>query len=216
MIVVVLVAVLALLAAPAMRVARDDRMAFDYARQIQQMTQRARARASGRGAAQLIVAGPSGGRGRVQMWEALDNTTPASGGPNPISSCKAANQWATVQAYVPGVSAVGNTTRIIDGLDLNTAGVNVDADIKADFSFGTTAAFPLPAAVALAICVTPNGTTFASDGTDINDAIAKMQANPPFTGAADIRITRNRAGAPVGLARHVLITGSAAARIQSR
>ena len=104
MVVVVLVAILAIIAAPAMRVARDDRLAFDFARQIQQMTQRAKARAAGRGGAHLIVGGPSGTRGKVQMWEALDSTL-APTGPNPVEQLlrKGVGQWAPVlETYNPG------------------------------------------------------------------------------------------------------------------
>ncbi|HSO40988.1 MAG TPA: prepilin-type N-terminal cleavage/methylation domain-containing protein, partial [Labilithrix sp.] len=51
MVVVVLISIIAVIATPAMRVARDDRLAFDYARRIEQMIDRARTRAAGRGGA---------------------------------------------------------------------------------------------------------------------------------------------------------------------
>ena len=47
-------------------------------------------------------------------------------------------------------------------------------------------------------------------------AITNMQARAPFTGVAEIRITRNQGGTPVGLSRNVTLAGAAAARIQSR
>jgi prepilin-type N-terminal cleavage/methylation domain-containing protein len=219
MVVVVLIAILAVLAAPALRVARDDRMAFDYARQIQQMAQRARARAGARGAAHLVLAGPSGTRGRVTMWEALDNTSVASGGPNPVSSCKAVGQWAVPAAFAGGAVGAPGFTRLIAGLELDTLGVNVDADITASFFIAndTTIAIPTTPVAALAICYTPSGTTFVAGDTDTATAITDMQTQSPFTGVADIAINRHSAAAAVvGLTRHVLIPGSAPARILSK
>lgn len=224
MVVVVLISILAVIAAPALRVARDDRMAFDYARQIQQLAQRARVRAAARGAAHLVVAGPSGAgpsgpRGRVTMWEALDNTTAASGGPNPVSSCKAVGQWAVAAAYAGGGPPVSDQTHLIAGLDLNAAGVNVDADITATFYIAndTTVAIPTTATGALAICYTPTGTAFVAGAGSVAAAITAMQQQPPFTGVADIQVNRHDAAATViGLTRHILIPGSAPARILSK
>jgi len=224
MIVVVLVSILAVIAAPALRVARDDRMAFDYARQIQQITARARARAAARGAAQLVLAGPSGTgpsgtRGRVTLWEALDNVAPASGGPNPVSSCKGVGQWAVAGAYTTGPVPASNLTHYVAGIDLGTTGVNVDADITATYYVGTdmTTAIPTIATPALAICYTPTGSTYAAAGADPTTAITNMQTQSPFTGVADIQV--NRHGAPnvnVGLTRHILVPGSAIPRILSQ
>ncbi|GAC1555880.1 MAG: hypothetical protein NVS3B10_16580 [Polyangiales bacterium] len=218
-----LISLLAVIAAPALRVARDDRMAFDYARRIQQMAQRARARAAARGAAQLVLAGPSGTRGRVTMWEALDGTTAATGGPNPVSSCRGTVavplQWAPAAAYAGNTPPAPSVTQYVTGLDLNSAGANVDADITASFfiASNTTVAIPTSAVNALAICYTPSGTAFAASGTDTTAAIAAMQIAAPFTGVADIQINRHDTpNVPVGLTRHVLIAGSAPARILSQ
>jgi prepilin-type N-terminal cleavage/methylation domain-containing protein len=218
MVVVVLIAILAMLAVPGMRTARDDRMAFDYARQIQQTIARARTRAAGRGGAHLIVAGPSGVRGKVLLWEALDNVAgPVPPGPNPVSSCKTLGQWAGVATYVPGTTAPTALNRVIEGIDLNSLGVNVDADIRASFSMSDPAApATLTPATAIAMCVTPNGTVYAASGGDIDSAITAMQGTSPFTGVIQISVTRNSAGAPVGLKRNVMVAGAAAPRIQSR
>ncbi len=214
MIVVVLVSVLAVIAAPAMKVARDDRMAFDYARQIQQMATRAKARAAARGGAHLLVAGPSGARGRIWLFEALDGTA-APLGPNPTSSCRGAGQWAPVLTYDPNAPSTNLIANIIEGLELDTP-LNVDPDIKASF-FTTLPAAPtvLVATVAFAVCVTPNGTVFAAEGGDVTTAITNMQSRPPFTGIAQVRITRSEGGTPRGLSRNVTLAGGAAARIQS-
>jgi prepilin-type N-terminal cleavage/methylation domain-containing protein len=216
MVVVILISILAVLAAPALRTARDDRAAFDYARQIQQLVSRARTRAAARGAAHLVIAAPSGTRGKVQLWEALDGTI-APLGPNPVSSCKGTTQWAPVDGYVPG-STPSNVARIVQGIDLDSAGINVDADIKAEFYISDVAdptnLKPVKRS-AFALCVTPNGTVFAAEGSDIPSALDGMRAQPPFAGIAEVHVTRNSGGAPVGLSRNVTIAGAAAARIHS-
>jgi len=222
MIVVVLIAVLAVLAVPMMSAARDDRIAFDYARRIQQMVHHARTRAAGRGGAHLIVAGSDTcARGKVLLFEGLDNVPAASNGPNPSSSCKGAPrgvlQWSTVAAFVPGQTP-NDTARIVDGADLNSAGVNVNANIAATFRFGTvattnTVASPLPSTAALAMCITGSGTTYVGSGANIQAAIDDMLASGPFTGTAEVEVTR---GGGVGLTRHVIMTGAAAPRLTSR
>lgn len=213
MVVVVLIAILALLAAPALRTSRDDRMVFDYARQTQQLAHRTRVRAAGTGGAQLFVAGPGAGRGVFRLFEALDNVLgPTPPGPNPVSSCKTAGQWAPVPAYVIG--SISNVARFVDGLNLDTLGVNVDANVVSTFRITPPTAPNAPAATgAIAICVTGNGTTYASGGADINDAINRMLIAPPFSGIAEIRISR---GGGVGLVRTIVIAGSAAPRVFSQ
>lgn len=204
MVVVILVAVLAMIAVPALSTSRADRLAFDYARQIQGLITRARARAAGRGAAHLIVAAPSGVRGKVLLFEALDAATP---GPNPVGSCKLPNQWLEATTFTPGT--IGMRARIIDGLDLDAAGVNTSADIRADFSLDSVAT------PAWAMCITPNGTTYVGVGGAEGAAITDMQSRTPFTGVLEARVTRNRAGAPIGIRRRVIATGTAAPRVRS-
>ena len=214
MIVVVLISILAVIAAPAMRVAREDRMAFDYARQVQQMATRARARAAARGGAHLLVGGPSGGRGRIWLFEALDGTV-APTGPNPASSCRGVGQWTPVGVYNPATPVASNVAGLVEALELDQT-INIDPDIKANFFITLPASSTvLVAAPAFALCVTPNGTSFAAEGPDMGTAITTMQGRPPFTGVAEIRITRSEGGTPKGLSRNVTIAGGAAARIHS-
>lgn len=218
MVVVVLISILALLATPAMRTSRDDRLAFDYARRIEQMIQRTHTRAAGRGAAHLFVAAPSGAnRGRFLLFEALDGTLPGTGGPNPRSSCKQPlivggvpqNQWADVSAWAPG--AVSNTARLIEGLELDAPGANVDADIRTAFT-----AY-LATAATVVMCVSPGQATWVGVGANIAAAVADMQARVlPFSSSVNIAVTRNRGGAPIGLTRNVVVTGTAGPRIFSQ
>ena len=211
MVVVVLISIIAVIATPAMRVARDDRLAFDYARRIEQMIDRARTRAAGRGGAHLFVAVPSGtpSRGKFLLFEALDGTLPAAAGPNPVSTCKGVNEWNDAIAFVPG--AVSNNARIIDGLDLDSAGINTTADIQTTYRLGVA---PVGA---IALCISPGGTTYAGSGATIGAAIANMQLQTvPFNSVIDIAVTRNRGATAVGLQRHILVAGTAAPRIRSQ
>jgi hypothetical protein len=209
MVVVVLISVLAVLATPAMRNARDDRLTFDFARRIEQLIQHGRTRAAGRGAAELFVASPAGGtRGEFLLFEALDGT-PGPTGPNPISTCRGLGEWNDVLAWAPGV--VGNSARLIDGFNMNdTAGVVVNADIRAQFYLTDVSQG------AIVMCVTPLGTTYVGVGSNVSSAIVNMQAQVlPFNSFMEIRVTRNNGGVQAGLARRVLTAGTAAPRIKS-
>lgn len=213
MVVVVLIAILALLASPALRTARDDRMVFDYARQGQQLAHRTRVRAAGTGGAQLFVTGPGAGRGVFRLFEGLDNVPgPVPPGPNPVSSCKGVGQWAQVPAWTP--TSTSNLIRFVDNVTLDTLGVNVDANVVATYRISEpTAPTTLSTVGALAICITGNGTTYAAGGSDMLDAINKMMLASPFTGVAEINITR---GGGIGLVRSIVIAGSASPRVMSR
>jgi prepilin-type N-terminal cleavage/methylation domain-containing protein len=212
MVVVVLIAILALLASPVLRTARDDRMVFDYARQAQQLVHRGRVRAAGTGGAHLFVASAGAGRGVFQLFQALDGVAgPTPPGPNPVSSCKTVGQWTAVPGYT---GAPSNVLRLIDGLDLDTAGVNVDANVVSVFRITPPTAPDAPATTgALAICVTGNGTTYAGGGATVQDALDKMLVASPFNGVADITISR---GGGVGLVRSIVIAGAASPRVLSR
>ncbi|MDB4940484.1 MAG: hypothetical protein JWP97_18 [Labilithrix sp.] len=208
MVVVVLISILAVLAVPSMSTARDDRLAFDYARRIEQLIARGRARAAGRGAAHLFVAAPSGVRGKFQLFEALDGTPAASAGPNPVSSCKRPNEWTDAASFVPG--NVSATASIIDGFDLDSAGVNTNADIRTQLFVDDA---PQQAVV---MCVSPNGATYVGTGANVAAAITNMQAQVlPFNRFMEVRVTRNRGGLQAGLRRRVLVAGTAAPRIKS-
>lgn len=210
MVVVMLIAILTVIAAPAMSRARDDRIAFDFARQISGVIHRARTRAAGRGAAHLVAIDPGGGanRGRVLLFEALDGVAAASGGPNPVSTCRTAGQWATVKDFTPGTW--DTTSRIVEGVNLNGTGVVSDSDISmASYVDGTAKTY-------IAICITPTGRSYVgSDSTQIAAAITNMAQSAPFTGTVDLRVSRHSGGTAVGLTRHVIVPGGSAPRVRS-
>lgn len=219
MVVVLLVAVLAALAAPSFSEARNDRVAFDYARQYQQILVQARARAAGTGSAHLALIGPGGGagRGQVRLYAALDGTPPTAG-PNPVSSCKLDPlQWSDVVTDVTDYRidrlVTNNRLRFIDYVELNRGGINNDMDLRAQLRLNGAA---LGADAVIAICITPSGVTYVgSNGGGVAAAIDSMRAAPPFTGMAEVRIQRRRAGTPVGLERIVQISGGGTPRLRA-
>jgi prepilin-type N-terminal cleavage/methylation domain-containing protein len=211
LIVVFLIAILAVLALPAMSTARDDRRCFDYARQIASIMHHAKTRASARGAAHLIaIDGGSNGKGRVLLFEALDGTA-APTGPNPITSCKSpSSTWTWVSSFAPGSSDASGRTALVEGVDLNGTGVEAAMGLKADILLGGVAQ------TAIAVCVTPGGMVYAAgSGTDIAGAITTMRTSLPFTDVVEVSVQRHRAATAIGLKRRVFLPGSGQPRIKS-
>jgi prepilin-type N-terminal cleavage/methylation domain-containing protein len=219
MVVVMLIAILAMLATPSLSQARNDRVAFDYARQYQQILVQGRSRAAGTGSAHLALLTPgTGGRGIIRLYSALDGVTTA--GPNPVASCKLNPiQWANAEAELTDFRidrVIGNTVRVVNYADLNRGGVNEDMDLKATLAIGAGDVGASNAATAnIAVCITPAGITYVGSGASVADAITEMRGSTPFTGNIDVSIQRHRSGAPVGLRRHVLLAGGGAPRLRS-
>jgi Tfp pilus assembly protein FimT len=229
MVVIMLISILAMIAAPSMSVARNDRVAFDYARQTSELFHNARARAAGRGAAHLVVyttdASYGGDRGAVYVFEGLDGVA-APTGPNPSTSCRSPAQWADVIAYVPGAARSTLRMRLIDFLDVNRSEANstqVIEDMRmlahlTDMTAAPTAGSHVPGAAigSVAVCTTPNGSTFVGTGGTPGAAISAMvDATDTFKGTFEIDVMRRRGGTPVGLIRRVILSGAAAPRIKS-
>lgn len=208
MVVIMLVALLAVMAIPAMRTARDDRIAFDYARQYSAIVHRASMRATARGAAHLVTIDAASTRGKIRLFEAVDATPPPLG-PRQVSSCKTPGQWVGVPSWAPP-AAPPPLSPIIDGLDLDTLGVNVDMNVA---SVIRVAGVDAPA---IALCYTPGGNVFMGAGGNVQGAIDQMVIAKPFTTHVEVRINRrDAANNPLGLTRRVIIGGAAAPRIQS-
>jgi prepilin-type N-terminal cleavage/methylation domain-containing protein len=223
LVVVMLIAILAMLAAPSLVRARSDRLAFTYARTAAEIIHSAHSRAAGRGAAHLIVWSKEyGTRGALFVFEALDglSSTTKPVGPNPSSSCRGTGQWTYAATWRPGTAPDGNhRAAYVDGLNINATGggeVVVQENItmlahvpNSDGTVGT-------ALDAFVLCVTPNGTTYYATGGDVSTAIATMQGTTPFASTVEIDVARHdTSGNVMGLNRRVLITGGAAPRIKS-
>ena len=219
MVVVMLVALLAALAVPSFSVARNDRAAFDYARQYQQILVQGRSRAAGTGSAHLALLTPGGGTGRgaIRLYAALDGTTTA--GPNPVASCKFdATQWNDAAPEPTDyrkdrIIGATNRARFIDFADLNRPGINDDMDLRARLWLNGV---ERAATDAIAICITPAGITYVGAGADPVQAIAAMRIAPPFTGMAEVHIRRHQTGAGIGLERIVQISGGGAPRLRAQ
>lgn len=196
MVVVILVAILSMLAVPALQRSRNDQIAFDYARKIQLLFNRARTRANA-GNAQLLVADFTG-RGKFQLFEAIDST-----------SCTLPNEFSEVPGWPAGQMATAKL-RFIDGEDLNnpTSGIVITDDIKT---------YQAPASPALAYCVTPSGRVIVGKGAGVAAAVTDMQAMTSqatwtFTDTIDVRVSRL---ADLTL-RSVILSGGSSARILTR
>jgi prepilin-type N-terminal cleavage/methylation domain-containing protein len=219
MVVVILVAILAMLATPSLQQARNDRIAFDYARQYQQILVQGRSRAAGTGSAHLAILGPgTGGRGVIRLYSALDGAT--SPGPNPVASCKLnPTQWANAEPELTDFRidrVIGNTVRVINHADMNRAGVNEEMELSATLSAGTAEAGATSAKIAyIAVCITPAGITYVGSGASAADAVTEMRGSTPFTGIVEASIQRHRGGAPVGLRRRVTLSGGGSPRLRS-
>jgi type II secretory pathway pseudopilin PulG len=227
MVVVAMIGILAALAVPSFVEGRNDRTAFDYARQYQQLLVQGRSRAAGTGAAHLALLGPGAGtkkRGQILLFQALDGQ-PAPPlnivGPNPVASCKLNptqwNQALQVPPVAPSpVGATNNVARLVDGVDVNRPGVTDDMDLKAELKRGDGTLNATMATVDyLAVCITPAGITYVGSGDSAANAIANMRTAGPFTGVAEVSFSRHKGGTPVGLRRRVMITGGGAPRLRS-
>ena len=200
MVVIMLVAILAVIATPAMRTARDDRLAFDYARQYSGIIHRASVRAMARGSAHLVVIN-SAPRGNIRLFEAVDATLPPLG-PKQVSSCKVPNQWDGVEGWTPPAASPPRSP-VVDGMTLDTLGVNVDMNV------GSVIRVLGGEVPTLVLCYTPGGNVYMGSGASPSGAIAAMQVAQPFTRTAEVRIMRrDAANNPRGLTRNVIIGGA--------
>lgn len=216
MVVVVLVALLAALAAPSFSEARNDRIAFDYGRQFQQVLVQARARAAGTGAAHLVLLGPGAKkRGFARLYQAADGT--AAPGPNPVSSCRADPiQWNEAVADPPNLA--GTRARFVDFADINRGGVNDDMNLSAELRYGTSSAGTTDVVQFVAVCITPAGVTYVGADTAAAAAISTMRTSSPFNGLVEVNIQRHlpgTTGAGIGLKRRLVLTGGSAPRLRS-
>jgi type II secretory pathway pseudopilin PulG len=220
MVVIVMISLLAIMAVPAMKTARDDRMVFDYARQIQGIIHRAEIRSMSRGAAHLVILDTAGGtRGTAMLFEAVD-FTPAPNGPKPVSSCRGQrdptngtfiNHWAEAQAWVPG-GANPVRSPLVDGVNMNGPGVETGMNLFAVLSEQTAGTVPT-----IAICYTPGGTVYVGTGANATAAINAMRIAAPYTQSLQVELARHDAANTVlGLRRRVILAGGAAPRIVSQ
>lgn len=219
MVVVTIISIVAALAVPSFSQARNDRIAFDYARQYQQILMQGRSRAAGSGSAHLALLGPGAdSRGFVRLFAALDGQPRAPlnlTGPNPVASCKSdPEQWN--EALTEPVDLNGTRARFITWTDLNRKGVNEDMDLRAQLMLGDGAvSSALEEKAFLAICITPAGITYVGSGSTATAAITAMRAATAFNGIAEIRIQRHRNTEGLGLLRRVTLSGGGAPRLRS-
>ena len=219
MVVVVLIGLLAGLAAPSMVRARNDRLTFDYARQTSEILHAARSRATGRGSAHLVVFNAgfnSGTRGGVLLFEALDGVPSTLGGPNPLASCRSAD-FTYATTYLPSTApdALGRSA-LIDVLNINgVSGTVQDSEDIRMTGYTVAADGSKAVATVIAMCVTPNGTTYVASGSSVATVVGNIGLAAPFTDVFEIDVARHNGTSIVGLNRRVLVVSGAQPRIKS-
>lgn len=218
MVVIILISLLAIMAVPAMKTARDDRMAFDYARQFQAIIHRGEIRAMSRGAAHLVLIDTNGSRGRATLFEAVDFTPAAQSGPKPVSSCRGQrdltgtfiNHWAEAEAWTPGTFPVRSP--LIDNVTLDGPGVEAGMGLSARII-----EHPTTQRASIALCYTPGGNVYYGAGATASAAVTAMRTSTPFNGSLEVEIARHDAATNVlGLRRRVIVAGGSAPRIVSQ
>jgi hypothetical protein len=219
MVVIILISILAIMAVPAMKTARDDRMAFDYARQFQAIIHRAEVRAMARGAAHLILIDRSGTtRGRATLFEAVDATPTTQGGPKPVSSCRGqrdpngvfVNHWAGATSWTPGAASPA-LTPLVENVNLDGTGVEAQMNLFATLTeMGASTQ-------TIAACYTPSGNVYVGIGANPTTAVTAMRTAPVYNRYFQIEIARHDTGSNVlGLRRNIIVAGGAAPRIVSQ
>jgi prepilin-type N-terminal cleavage/methylation domain-containing protein len=200
MVVVIIIGVLAVLAIPAMGDARFNRHAYDDAGYIMQLFRKARARAIGRGSAELVTmqTGGAAGNGMYSLYEAVQ-ANPLSAGTTqaftPITTCMPPTIWPPAP---PGAQG-GATVVFLDGVNLNGV-VETQASITSKIVDQTNTAQSVAS-----LCFTPLGRTYFSTANP-----PTFVTGTPFQGALTVSVTRG-----VGITRNVVVPPSGAARIIS-
>lgn len=221
MVVIIMISILAIMAVPAMKTARDDRMAFDYARQFQAIIHRAEVRAMARGAAHLVLIDTSSSsRGKITLFEAVDQTPLANSGPKPISSCRGQrdattgnwiNTWANAEAWTPGTASPA-LSPLIEHVNLDGTGVEKDMNLFASMTEQTAGTV-----ATIALCYTPGGNVYVGTGSNPSAAVTAMRSAAPYNRYFEVDIARHdAANNTLGLTRRVIVAGGAAPRIQSQ
>jgi type IV fimbrial biogenesis protein FimT len=223
MVVVILIAILAMLAIPAMSVARADRLAWADASNITELLRRARTRSLSRGSAVVVrfqadvngSAAPTQ-RGRFEMWEAVTPNASGSGwNRTPRSSCKSPTRW-TLDATIPPPSSAN--AAFLDAVDLN-GGVDVQSAIQTQVVDPTTQA----ATTDMFLCFTPLGRVYYSAS---NSGTPNFDLSPPIANVTQVRLYRYSASGvtasgPAGVKftgtlRTVTLPGAGMARLVSQ
>lgn len=200
LIVVVLVGILAVMAAPAMVKANYERRVYDDAGKIMQIYREARTRAIARGSAVMVAATQGGtNAGTFAMWEAVQQAPGGAAATNaPASTCRTPQVWSPVDTA---------NVRILflDQANLNgtaESGIGITTQIIAPGGAARSSAY---------ICFTPLGRAYYVDNT----ATPNFDGVLPMNGVLQIVVYRQENATAVGIARTVLIPPSGVSRVQS-
>ncbi|HEY6460090.1 MAG TPA: prepilin-type N-terminal cleavage/methylation domain-containing protein [Polyangiaceae bacterium] len=218
MVVVIIIGIVAALAIPTMSVVGFDRHAYADAGSIMMLFRSARTRAVARGSAVLVSMSASGltDRGTFVMYEAVSTNFNGGQAGTPVSTCKSPTQWlplptsSNMNGHLPGAGANGaNGVNLVDGVNLNLAGIETQADIETALfiyqSPATATATPFSSGF---VCYTPLGHTYVAWGTGVTPVFDGVL---PTISPIEARVTR-ASGTTV---RSVLVPPNGMARLFS-
>jgi len=219
MVVILIIGIVAALAIPAMSVMGFDREAYNDAGSIMMLFRSARTRAVARGGAVLVSMSANGAsdRGTFMMYEAISSNVGGGAAETPLSTCKSPTSWlplpttANLNAHPAPTSAGGNGVNLIDGVNLNVTGTEVQANIQT-----TLNQYPSPTASTAVpftsgyICYTPLGHTYVVIGNAPN-AGNMFDGVLPTVSPLEAAVTRTNGG----MTRSVLLPPNGMARLFS-
>jgi prepilin-type N-terminal cleavage/methylation domain-containing protein len=208
MVVVVIIAIFAAIAIPAVLKASQDRKAFEMAHRTAQLLQSARAHAIATGSAHLVVMttsgyGSSADMGTFLVYQAFFNVAPDPNNGTASSNCIMPNQWTALPAApgVPPPYPAGPSAALVDGLNY---AYSADSPLRSQFVFNGGAATNTAA-----LCFTPGGRVYyAANVAGIPTAI-------PLTLPFEIQMRRFDTGVAVGTTRSVTIDSGDLARVRT-
>jgi prepilin-type N-terminal cleavage/methylation domain-containing protein len=206
MVVVMIIGILSVVAAPSMRLTSYERHAYNDAGAIMQLFRNAHGRAVSLSTPVVVSmsANTTTDRGTFATYMALNPVTNGA-----IVTCKAPFSWATAITTNAGVSKV-------DSVNLNgVAGVaEVDADIETTLNYYDTAATGGPHLAFTStsyICFTPLGRSYVAIPPL---AAAWFDALAPSVSPLEAKVVRVSAGTG-GIARSVMVLPNGTARVFS-
>ena len=198
MVVVILIAVLSAIGAPAMLEAQRSRRAYEDAGSIMTIFKNARARAIGdQAAVAVFVNFTTGGTsvGSIVEYESTYRTAGVAGGQATMNTCTAPSGWS---GTAPTSGPIAGSAVLLDGTFVQEK-IDTTANITLTVNGSTSAP--------IAYCFTPAGRMYI-------DPSPSTSAGPTFTAPtlipAVLTVKRN-----VGPARNVLIMPSGAIRMYS-
>jgi prepilin-type N-terminal cleavage/methylation domain-containing protein len=214
MVVVIIIGVLAVAAAPSMRLTSYERHAYNDSGAIMQLFRAARARAVAYSVPVLVAMSANGASDRGTFATYVASNPTGGAAVNVIVTCKSPFVWAPAPPNPNGTTNTNLTA--VDSVNLN-AGAGVaehDADIETTLNYYDTAATSGPHmgfTAASYVCFTPLGRSYLAIGPS---STPWFDASPPNIFPLEALVQRLGAGGGI-IRRSVMILPNGTARVFS-